>query len=147
MNLYIPSIAIDLIKKHEGFSSKIYICPAGYRTIGYGHVIQDADNFVSEIAEDEAHALLIEDLDFYLAAVLTFISVRLNETQLAALLSFTFNLGSGALQRSTLRQKLNRYEYLPAADEFLRWIYAKGFILPGLVRRRVEERNIFLSVR
>ena len=62
------------------------------------------------------------------------------------MLSFTFNLGSGALQRSTLRMKLNRGEYKLAADEFLKWAKAGGITLNGLMLRRKAEQSLFLDI-
>ncbi|HJD59248.1 MAG TPA: lysozyme [Rickettsia endosymbiont of Omalisus fontisbellaquei] len=70
----------------------------------------------------------------------------LTENQQAALISFIFNFGGGKFQASTLRQKLNRGEYLNAAGEMLRWVKAKGGVkLQGLVKRRQIERSLFLS--
>ena len=143
--IYIPELAIQLIKKYEGFSSAAYICPAGYKTIGYGHLIKHGEVFDHHISLQSAEELLESDLQFYIAALCHLISVKLNEKQFSALLSFTFNLGSAALERSTLRQKLNRLEYLSAANEFPKWVFAGGIKLSGLVKRREEERYIFLS--
>ncbi|WP_375333932.1 lysozyme [Candidatus Tisiphia endosymbiont of Xenochironomus xenolabis] len=68
-----------------------------------------------------------------------------NYSQEGALISFVFNCGAGAFQASSLRQKLLRGEYLSAADEFPKWVYARGVKLKGLVRRRLVEREIFLQ--
>jgi lysozyme len=141
----IPDIAISLIKKHEGFSSRVYLCPAGYKTIGYGHVLRQGEAFNQEISKADAEAILYEDLQFYAIAVYSMILVPINTMQFASLLSFTFNLGSAALERSTLRQKLNRLEYFAAANEFLKWVFANGVRLNGLVKRRQDERDLFLS--
>lgn len=78
-------------------------------------------------------------------AVCRLISVPLDDEEYAALVSFTFNLGGGALQSSTLRMKVNRGEYYAASFEFKRWIRAGGKILKGLVRRREAERQLFLT--
>jgi GH24 family phage-related lysozyme (muramidase) len=78
-------------------------------------------------------------------AVSRLITVPLNQNQFDALVSFVFNLGSGALQCSTLRRRLNAGAYLEAADEFPKWVYAGGRKLKGLVRRREAERILFLS--
>lgn len=143
--IYIPNIAIKLIKKYEGYSNKVYFCPAGYKTIGYGHLIKPGEIFDRSILPQEAENLLLIDLQFYSKAIYSLVNAKLNEMQFAALLSFTFNLGSAALERSTLRQKLNRFEYLSAADEFPKWVFASGIKLAGLVKRREEERIIFLA--
>jgi lysozyme len=136
-------IAKYLIRKYEGLSLTAYKCPAGLLTIGYGHVLKKEMN-VSEIDLDSAEKLLEQDCLIALRSVEKLIKTNLSENQLASLISFTFNLGGAALERSSLRQKLNRGDYLEAADEFLRWVYASGRKLPGLIRRRTEERAIFL---
>lgn len=137
---------IPLIKTFEGFSPKKYICPAGYSTIGYGHLIKNGENFPEFISEKEAENLLILDCKKFEPAVLKLIKAPLNENQFSALISFVFNLGAGALQSSTLRQKLNRLEYISAASEFPRWVYAGGKRLKGLLIRRLAEQKLFLSV-
>jgi len=62
-----------------------------------------------------------------------------------ALVSFSFNVGLGNLQRSSLRMKTNRGEYEEAADEFMKWTKAGGKVLKGLVNRRNDERALYLS--
>lgn len=136
---------ISLIKQFEGFSSRKYICPAGYPTIGYGHLIKQNEKFPNEISLEEAEDLLISDCKKFEHLVLKLITVPLNDNQFSALISFVFNLGAGALQSSTLRQKLNRLEYISAASEFPRWIYAGGKQLKGLYIRRLVEQKLFLS--
>lgn len=136
---------IDLVKEFESFSSTIYICPAGHPTIGYGHIIWPWEDYSAGITEDEAEKLLRNDMLIAEIAVQKYINVELSDFQHGALVSFTFNLGAGALQRSTLRSKTNRAEFIDAADEFLRWVYAKGRKLRGLVRRREAERILFLA--
>ena len=96
------------------------------------------------ISEAEAEALLIRDLENSEGWVSRLIKTALTENQYSALVSFTFNVGAGALQRSTLRMKLNRGEFQGAADEFPKWRIAGGRILAGLVRRRAAERILFL---
>lgn len=136
---------IELIKLFEGFSPTVYLCPAGYPTIGYGHVVQKGEEF-SEITQAEAEELLQKDLAKYEAAVRRLISVPLSEDQFAALVSFTYNLGAAALQRSTIRAKLNRGEYEDIPDELMRWIWAGGRRLKGLVRRRMMEGLLFQGI-
>ena len=138
---------LRLIRRFEGFSATPYICPAGYPTVGYGHVVkpQEMERFAAGITEDEANALLQKDVGVAERAVLRLISVPLTDGQFDALVSFTFNLGAGALQRSTLRRKINREEYAEAAPEFLKWVWAGGRKLKGLVRRREAEAALYLS--
>jgi lysozyme len=73
------------------------------------------------------------------------VKVPVTQNQFSALCSFVYNVGSGAFQRSTARMKLNRSDYDGCADEFLRWKYAGKKAIPGLLRRRKAERELFLS--
>lgn len=148
----IPRSAIDLVKKYEGFSGKAYKCPAGLLTIGYGHLITigelSSNRFANrEITREEAEAILREDLKVAAYSVLRYTKVPLNDNQYAALISFVFNLGPGAYQRSTLRSRLNRGEYHGASEEFLKWVWAGGKKLSGLIKRRTEESDLFLSTK
>ncbi len=138
---------VQLIKHFEGFAARPYLCPAHYWTVGYGHVITKAEKgmFTTPLDEAAATELLMRDLVRFEQAVRRLIKVSLNQQQFDALVSFTFNLGGGALQRSTLRQKLNRRDYSGAAGEFRKWIWAGGRKLPGLVRRRDAEKLLFQS--
>lgn len=134
---------IDLIKHYEGFSPTRYHCPAGIRTIGYGHTgVGVREN---RISEEYAERLLRADLRSAERSVLRLINVPLTDGAFNALVSFTFNLGGGALQRSALRAKLNRGEYEDAANEFPKWVFAGGVKLRGLEARRKDERLMFLS--
>ena len=119
-----------------------YVCPAGKLTIGYGHVIKKGESF-TRITKQRAEAILLTDMAIAESAVDRLVSVPLKSYQHAALVSFTFNLGSGNLARSTLLRKLNAGDYNGAANEFGRWVYSKGKILNGLVKRRKEEKEMF----
>lgn len=134
----------QLIRRFEGFSPTPYHCPAGYLTIGYGHVVRAGEAW-ERITHEEAEALLMEDVQHAENAVKRLMTVPLTLGQYDALVSFTYNLGAGALQRSTLRRKLNRGDVLAAADEFPRWVWAGGIKLKGLVLRRAAERGRFLE--
>lgn len=138
---------IDIIKLFEDFSSTIYICAADYPTIGYGHVIKSDEqgHFSSGITIEQAETLLRQDLATAERAVLRLINVPLTDGQFDALVSFTFNLGAGSLQRSTLRRKVNRGDHDAVPAEFAKWIWAGGRKLRGLIRRRTAEINLFLS--
>ena len=117
-------------------------------TVGYGATRSSTggpiDLDMEPITEAEAEALLIRDLESSEGWVSRLIKTALTENQYSALVSFTLNVGAGALQRSTLRMKLNRGEFQGAADEFPKWRIAGGRILAGLVRRRAAERILFL---
>lgn len=135
---------IDLIKEFESLSLKKYKDPVGYWTIGWGHLIKSYEK-LEVITEDEAEDLLMQDLVEVEVAVNSLVYAPLNQNQFDALVSFTFNLGYGALKASTLLSKLNGLDYDGAANEFPKWIYGKGQILPGLVRRRKEEKKLFIE--
>ena len=134
---------LALIRRCESFQPQRYLCPAGWWTIGYGHVIRKGEDFSAGIDEDRASHLLADDLAAAERAVLRLISVPLSDGQFAAMVSFTFNLGAGALQRSTLRLKLNRGEYDAVPAEFLKWVWGGGRKLKGLVVRRRTEAMLF----
>lgn len=159
---------IDLIKSFEGLMDgnpatinlDPYLCPAGYWTVGWGHVLRDRAGRMIKGKENEHLArhwcptgltkekceiLLKMDLPEYEKDVQRLITVKLNENQFSALVSFTFNLGEGNLEKSTLRAKLNQGNYLEAADEFEKWIMANGRKLAGLERRRKAEKELFLK--
>ena len=144
---HVTEAGLDLIKRFEGFSPKIYICPAGYPTIGYGHVVlaHEREQFAAGITQAEATELLRKDVRIAERAVLRLISVPLTDGQFDALISFTFNLGAGALQRSTLRRKVNRGEHQAVPAELMKWVWAVGKKLPGLVRRRQAEGVAYAS--
>ena len=140
----VSSKGIDLIKSFEGYSSTSYICLAGYTTIGFGHVIKSNENFTAVLSEDDAEALLKADLIVAESAVCRLIKVPLSDNQYAALVSFTFNLGGGALQRSTLRSRLNREEYGSVPSELQKWFFCGGIKSKGLIRRRAAEAALWV---
>ncbi len=144
----VPQAAIDLAKRFEGFERKVkrgleitavpYICPAGFWTIGYGHL---CDPKHPPITEAEAEVYLARDLQTALAATLRFCPVLATEPEerLAAIVDFTFNLGAGRLQTSTLRRRINQRDWHGAGRELERWVYGGGKVLHGLVARRSVE--------
>ena len=138
---------LALIERFEGFAPEVYVCPGGWPTIGYGHVVRDdeRERFVGGIDETTAEELLRLDVETAERAVLRFIRVPLVDGRFDALCSFTFNLGAGALQRSTLRRKVNRGEHDAVPDELQRWVWAGGYKLKGLMRRREAEAGLYMS--
>lgn len=147
----------DIIKKWEGLVDgepdtpglDPYLCPALVPTIGWGSTWDGNGDAVTmqhpPITMQEAEDLMVQEVQNVELAMLRLIVVDLTPEQHAALVSFTYNLGSGNLQASTLRRKLNRGDYDGAADEFPKWRKAGGRVLSGLVRRRAEERALFTS--
>lgn len=132
---------IALIKRFESFCATVYRCPAGKPTIGYGHVILPGEQF-GIITEAEAIELLRRDLAIAEAAVRRLITVPLTQSQFDALVSFTFNVGEGSLKKSTLRLRVNQGNWAQAKRELLRWVYADGKKLKGLVVRREAEAGL-----
>jgi len=145
MHRFTSKEGLEFIKSFESFSPTTYICPAGYLTIGYGHVLLQGE-YYQGISMDTAEDLLRRDLMRAERAVIRNICQPLEQNQFDALVSFTYNLGCGALQRSTLRQKVN-YGASPAEVryEFMKWVYAGGQKLAGLVRRRRAEGDMFVA--
>jgi lysozyme len=144
----VPEAAIELAKRFEGFERKAkrgteitaipYVCPAGFWTIGYGHL---CDSQHPPITEAEAEIYLARDLQTALAATLRYCPVLATEPEgrLAAIVDFTFNLGAGRLQTSTLRRCINQRDWLAAAIQLRKWVYGGGKVLPGLLIRREVE--------
>ena len=142
----IGSQGLQLIKSFEGFYPKKYLDSAGFPTIGYGHLVKDGLPFQEHINEDQALELLETDLKIAEAAVDRLVTVPLLQNQFDALVSFTFNLGAGAFQRSTLRRKVNRQEHDSVENEFTRWVWAGGRKLQGLLKRRQAEANLYQGI-
>lgn len=136
---------IELIKQFEGFKPIIYLDAAGHPTIGYGHLITEADKkkFLKGIDKNQALELLRQDVQKAENAVLHLISVPLTSGQFDALVSFTFNLGSDAFRRSTLSRMVNRQEHSKVPIEFMKWVRAGGKKQIGLVKRRAAEAALY----
>jgi len=151
--------AIELIKHHEGVRFRPYRCPARLHTVGVGHVmypeqgklkIEDRDSFPlrpednRQFTKEEVDGILRSDLARFERGVHTLFPVDLSQGMFDSLVSFSFNCGLGTTQRSTLRQKMLRGDKAGAADEFLKYTKGGGKVLPGLVKRRQDERALFL---
>lgn len=137
----ISDAGLELIKSFEGLYLKAYLCPAKVWTIGYGHTLGVMPGDV--ITKDQAEALLRKDLEQFEAVVNRSVSVPITQAQFDSLVSLCYNIGAKAFVTSTLLKKLNAGDYAGAATEFDRWNKAGGVILPGLVRRRKKERELF----
>lgn len=135
---------IDLIKKYEGYRSEAYICPAGVPTLGHGTTMWPDGKKVQmgqKITMQQAEQLLIWEANQKAKAILP---VNVNQNQADALISFAYNLGVGALNRSTLMRKVRLNPNDPTIrDEFMKWVNAGGKVLKGLVRRRKEEADLY----
>ena len=153
--------AIKMIKHHEGVRRRAYRCPALLWTQGVGHVLypeqaklpmdqrrgfdlKPEDNRVWD--DGEIDRVLAQDLVRFERGVARLCPAALDHQGIFdALVSFSFNVGLGNLQRSGLRMKTNRREFEEAAEEFMKWTKAGGRVLPGLVKRRQDERALYLS--
>jgi len=152
--------AIEMIKHHEGVRFKPYQCPAKLWTIGVGHVLYPDQGKIPvdqrgtyalrpednrQFSREEVDGILRNDLDRFERGVEKFCPVALTQGQFDGLVSFSFNVGLGTLQRSTLRQKVLRGDKEGAAEELLKYCMAGGKVLKGLQNRRLDERALFLS--
>ena len=137
------SKALELIKQFEGLRLKAYLCPGGVWTIGYGHTAGVKSGMV--ITEAQAEEFLLSDIAVFEKAV-NDQNLDLTQNMFDALVSFTFNVGVGNFKRSTLlcTIKVNPWDN-SIMDEFLRWVYSKGRVLPGLQRRRLAEMKLYFS--
>jgi lysozyme len=137
--------ALEIIKKYEGFRSKAYLCPAGTPTIGFGSTVIDNTpvKLGDVITAEQAEKALETNVSYIQARISQLVKVPLTGNQLAALTSFAYNVGLGAFTDSTLLRLLNKKRYNEAAFQFLRWVYANGKVLPGLVSRRKAEKDLF----
>jgi len=150
-----------MIKHHEGVKTRPYRCPALLWTVGVGHVIDPSHATVKYeerrnlpipegwdrvLSMGEVDAILAQDLGRFERGVARLCPAVLgHQGRFDALVSFAFNVGLGNLQRSGLRMKTNRGEFEDAAEEFLKWTKAGGRVLPGLVKRRNDERALYLG--
>lgn len=141
---------LQIIRACEGFSAIPYRCPAGITTIGYGstrypdgRAVAMTDPAISQADADwMMRATLAAE---YAPAVGRYVTVPLTQGQFDALVDFAYNAGAQNLRTSTLLRKLNAGDYQGAADEFARWVNGGGHELPGLVKRRALERDLFTS--
>lgn len=157
MNETAVVLATTLLKLpgFEGFRSKPYVCPAGYWTIGYGSRWLTNGKPVTTktppISEADAASLLLQSVMALDISLPRLVKVPLSDVQRAALLSWQYNVGTPAVESSTLLRKLNTGCYVGAANELTRWNKAtvKGHLveLAGLTNRRAFEREVFLGKR
>ncbi len=163
----------DLMHRFEGFRNKPYLCPAHIWTIGYGEVLyqdqirlpmvrptgktkDDIPMIRKEYplkpehnrvwSKDEIEALFAKSVQSFESGVLRLApNLAGHQGAFDACVSFAFNAGLGNFQRSTIRQKILREDWEGAAEAFMAWTKGGGVVLPGLVKRRVAEKELFLS--
>ena len=151
---------IEMVKHDEGVRTSPYHCPALLWTVGVGHVIDPnharvkledrkalpiPEGWNRVLSMDEVNDILKKDLNRFEAGVMRLCPGGMTQGQFDALVSFSFNVGLGNLQNSTLRMKHNRKEFDAAANEFLKWNKAGGKVLKGLDKRRRGEKALYES--
>jgi lysozyme len=140
---------IDLIESAEGFRGEVYRCPADVATIGFGSTMDTDGKAITmahlPITRAQAVSLMLATLVHYEDAVNRYVTVTINQNQFDALVDFAYNLGIEALRGSTLLKLVNTQQFDGAANEFGKWTHAAGKVEPGLVKRRLVEKNLFLS--
>lgn len=146
MQMTISDAGVALVERHEGFRAQVYKDGAGYPTIGYGHRLKDGESFPNGITLEQGTELLKQDLQTAETAVNTLVKVPLSQPQFDALVDFTYNVGAGNLEASTLLVELNKRDYSAVPGEFVKWVYAGGKVEPGLVTRRQDEANLWETV-
>jgi lysozyme len=141
---------IGLIKKHESLRLQAYLPTRNDKwTIGYGHTKTAHKGMM--ITEEKAEELLRQDIAWVEACIAKLVKVRLNQNQYDALASLIFNIGETNFAKSSVLRELNEGNYLAAADAFLMWDKQRNKqtgeleVLKGLVKRRGEERKLFLT--
>ena len=135
--------AYSLIQQSEGLQLTSYRCPSGIWTIGYGHTSGVTEGMT--ITVEEANEFLRQDIVFA-EDVVNAQGLTLRQCQFDALVSLVFNIGGSAFRRSTLLKKIRvNPDDNSIMDEFLRWVYSKGKVLPGLQRRRLAEMKLYFS--
>jgi lysozyme len=132
----------EMTKQFEGLQLTAYQDQGGVWTIGYGHTGPNVYGGLT-ITEDQADQLLASDLAGAVAAVNRAVTVEISQNQFDALVDFVFNLGAASLLTSTLLRDVNAGSFSDAAPEFLKWDHCKGVVIPGLLRRRQAEMDMF----
>lgn len=144
-------IAAEVIKEFEGYSSKPYLCPSGIATIGYGNTRYLNGERVTmddpEIDKKEAEKMLLDTVKFVEKDVKNVLDHKLKDNKMAALISFTYNVGIGALSNSTLLAWVNSNpDYSEIPSQFRRWNRGGGRVLKGLIRRREAEIELWEGI-
>ncbi len=140
---------LQMLAHHEGVRRKPYRCPAGLWTVGVGHLIGDGrslpDSWNRTFTLEEVYDLLAKDVARFEKGVKKFVPIPLTQGEFDCLVSFSFNLGLGTLQRSTLRQALLRGDKVAAMQSLRKYNKAGGRVLRGLDNRRKDEEALFWS--
>ena len=145
--MQISENGLNLIKKSEGCRLDAYLDPIGKLTIGCGHLVLASDNIKlgDTITQEQSDELLRNDLRIAEDTVNNLVKVQLTQNMFDSLVDFVYNVGSGNFHTSTLLRKINAGLFQDAAEEFGKWDKSAGQVLPGLVARRKNEKELFLS--
>lgn len=143
--MQMSAAGLELVKRSEGFRSRIYRDVAGFPSIGYGHRVLADESFPDGIEEAEGTELLARDIRNAEKAVERLVRVALTQGQFDALVDFCFNLGQGRLAASSLLQDLNMGRYNAAAEQMLRWDHTGALENAGLKARREAEFHFWHS--
>lgn len=139
---------LALIRRFEGFRARAYRCPAGVLTIGYGHTSQAGPPVVRpgmEIGEAEARRILARDVERFAREVEPLLKRPVTDAQFSALVSFAFNVGTGAFRSSSVLKAVNAGRVHDVPGRLKLWVKAGGRVLQGLERRRAAEAELFMS--
>ncbi|NGZ10889.1 MAG: muraminidase [Nitrospira sp. LK70] len=148
----ISTIGLNVTKISESFLPRLYDDPAGYCTIGYGHLVKKARcdgseprEFLSTISEPRGSEILLTDMSMAELGVMANVTAQLTDGQYAALCDFTYNVGVGNLRKSTLLKVVNAGSFDEVPTQFRRYILANGKVLKGLKDRREKEIELFFQ--
>ena len=148
----ISSKCVELVKKFEGLSLKAYPDPATGGepiTIGYGstrYANGDKVKLGEIVTMQEAERLLVNDLERRCKAIIGWLPEQINQNQIDAVVSFAYNCGVGAFEKSTLRKMIWDKPNDPAIrEQFMKWVRGGGKIMPGLVKRRKAEADLYFA--
>lgn len=148
----VNQLTIEHIKQSEGLRLEAYPDPGSKDgkpvTIGYGttRINGKAIDLGTKITRQQAEAYLKEDIEKFADGVLGLIKVRLTTNQFGALVSFAYNIGLGAFQKSTLLRKLNLGDLASVPSEMRRWNKNDGKVMQGLINRREKEIALWNTV-
>ena len=142
--MLLSDAGLHLIARFEGFVPHVYHDVGGLATIGYGHLLRAGESYPNGISQADALELLRSDAQVAVNAVNAGVKVAISQNSFDAIVSFTFNLGTGALASSTALRLLNTGDLQGAADALLLWDKVNGVPNQGILNRREAERELFL---
>lgn len=133
----------NLIKEAEGLRLEAYLCPAKVPTIGWGHT--KGVKLEQHITVQQAEDMLVDDIA-PIERLLNGLKINFRQEQFDALVSWIFNLGEGKFKGSTMYKRIiANAKDEEITDQLVKWIYSDGRPLPGLIKRRVAEANLFIG--